>query len=72
MAVNYWDQPKSFYSDDKISGGFVNFESRYNISQKFSVFLAFDVKTKGWMIGEPDLYEDYSLQAGINFNYSRR
>lgn len=72
LAINYWDQPKSFYSDDKISGGFVNFESRYSISQKFSAFLAFDVKTKGWMIGEPDLYEDYSIQAGINFNYSRK
>lgn len=70
LSVNYWNQPKSFYSDEKISGGFINFESRYQMSKKLAVFLAFDAKTKGWMIGEPDLYKDYSIQAGINFNYS--
>lgn len=70
LSVNYWNQPKSFYSDEKISGGCINFKSTYNVSKKFEVFLAIDTKIKGWMIGEPDLYKDYLLLAGINFNYS--
>lgn len=68
LCVNFWNQPESFFSADKINGGFFNFESRYSLSEKFSIFLALDGKTDGWMIGEPDLKSSYSVQAGFHFN----
>lgn len=72
LSINYWNQPESFFSNDKVNGGFINFESRYSISEKFSVFLGIDGKTKGWMIGEPALKSSYSVQAGLNFNLKER
>lgn len=72
LQVNYWNQPESFFSEKKVNGGFINFESRYSLNNKFSVFVALDGKSKGWMIGEPDLKNSYSLRAGFNFNLTER
>lgn len=67
VEVNFWNQPEAFFEEDKVSGGYLNIESRYELNDKFSVFVALDGKTKGWMIGEPDLDNNFSVQAGIHF-----
>lgn len=72
VQVNLWNQPESFRSTEKITGGFLNFESRYSFNDKFAAFLAVSGKTKGWIIGEPDLESSYSVRAGINFHLMER
>jgi hypothetical protein len=72
VEVNLWNQPESFRSSEKVTGGFLNFETRYSFNDKFAAFVAVSGKTKGWIIGEPDLESSYSLQAGINFHLKER
>lgn len=72
VQLNLWNQPESFRSTEKITGGFLNFESRYSFNDKFAAFLAVSGKTKGWIIGEPDLESSYSVRAGINFHLMGR
>ncbi|HLO90521.1 MAG TPA: hypothetical protein VK172_05085 [Lentimicrobium sp.] len=72
LLINFWNQPESFLSDEKTTGGFINFESRYVVNQQLSLFLGIDGKTKGWMIDEPDLKSNYSVQAGFKFNLTER
>lgn len=72
LLLNVWNQPEYFNSDDKITGGFINFETRYSFNDKFAAFVAIDGKSKGWMISEPDHGSSFSVQAGINFNLLER
>ena len=58
-------------SDPKVTGGYLNIETSYELSNNFSLFIALDGKTEGWMIGEPDIEKNYSITAGLHYKRYR-
>lgn len=65
--MTFWNQPKNFLDNNKVTGGYLHLESSYALNNSFEVFLGLDAKTKGWMIGEPKLHKGYSITAGLHF-----
>ncbi len=72
VSLNFWNQPKSFFSDEKQTGGYLNLVSRYNINDALAISVGVDGKTKGWMLGEQTLDNNISLQAGIRYQLRRK
>ncbi len=68
VAINVWNQPKSFYNNQKEIGGAVHFKLRYHINPSFAATLATTAKTSGWMISNPYLNPNISLQMGLAYN----
>lgn len=71
VTLNYWNQPESFYDNSKISGGQFSMTSKYDFSKSFSGFLRVTGKTKGWLISNPYLQNNISLQAGLKYNLAK-
>ncbi len=67
IEMTFWNQPKNFLDNNKVTGGYLHLESSYALNNSFEVFLGLDAKTKGWMIGEPKLHKGYSITAGLHF-----
>lgn len=68
LRIDLWDQPVSFFSTQKRKGGFVSIKPKYFFNEKFSAYVSLAGKTKGWIIGNPYLNENISVQSGILLN----
>lgn len=68
LVVNVWNQPKSFYDDTKITGGQIELVSRYFFNERIAGFLSLRGKTKGWILSNPYLDDNFSIQLGFNFH----
>lgn len=71
ILINVWNQPESFFSDKKETGGYMNLATRYKMNDKISISVGIDGKTRGWMLGEPDLASNISLYAGLKYQLRR-
>ncbi len=71
IELTFWNQPEAFLNDSKVTGGYLNIETSYELSNNFSLFIALDGKTEGWMIGEPDIDKNYSITTGLHFKRYR-
>ncbi|MGE5448871.1 MAG: hypothetical protein ACM3PR_10930 [Bacteroidales bacterium] len=71
IKLDVWNQPETFFSHKMRSGGYLNLESRYHINKNLAIAIGVDGKTKGWMIGEPSLKSNISVQAGFNYQLSK-
>lgn len=69
VELTFWNQPETFLAANKVTGGYVNIETSYELTDNFSLFVALDGKTRGWMIGEPNLGSSYSVTAGVGISY---
>jgi hypothetical protein len=67
VAINVWNQPKSFYNNKKEMGGAVHFKLRYQINPSFAATLATTAKTDGWMMSNPYLEQNISAQLGLAY-----
>jgi len=67
LRLNVWNQPESFFSDSKVNGGYIAFRTQYMFSNTFSGFVSVSGKTKGWLMGNPYLDSNASVQAGIAY-----
>lgn len=68
VSIDLWDQPENFFSAQKTRGGFFSIKPEYSFSDKFSAYIRLSGKTKGWLIGNPYLDENFSVQSGIILN----
>ncbi|MBI3133454.1 MAG: hypothetical protein HYZ14_02155 [Bacteroidetes bacterium] len=70
-AVNYWNQPESFWNQQKINGGSADLKATYRLGKNTAVFAGVSGKTRGWLMGNPYLTENVSAQAGLTFNLTK-
>lgn len=70
MRLNVWSQPESFFSDSKITGGYLGLKANYLFGNGFSGFVSVSGKTRGWLLGNPYLGNNASVQAGIAYELS--
>lgn len=68
ILVNAWNQPKSFFENDKFFGGNYILKTKYGFSNNFNCFIQINGKTAGWMLGNPYLNNNTSVQFGINYH----
>lgn len=67
LRLNAWSQPESFFSDSKVTGGYAGIKTWYLFSDSFSGFVSVSGKTKGWLLGNPYLDKNASIQAGLSY-----
>ncbi len=72
INCNFWNQPESFYSSKKISGGSMGIKTKYLISDNFSGILQLTGKTKGWELGNPYLGSNVSMLLGLSYDLTER
>jgi hypothetical protein len=70
--LHLWDQPKTFFGQEKHSGGALDLLGKFEITKNTSVFLAVTGKTDGWMMGSPYLKSNFSSRVGLNFDLKKR
>lgn len=69
VQVNYWKQPQSFFSSQTISGGLLSATWHYGLTDKINGVASFTGKTKGWVLGEPDIDHSLSLHLGVEMKW---
>lgn len=65
--VHFWDQPKSFYGTSYNTGGACSITGNYSFGGRLSVFTQVTAKTRGWLMGNPYLDENVSVQGGLAY-----
>lgn len=65
--MNVWSQPESFFSEVRVNGGYIGIKTRYLFSNSFSGFVSVSGKTRGWLLGNPYLDRNASVQAGLAY-----
>ncbi|MHB1276934.1 MAG: hypothetical protein ACYC1Q_00890 [Bacteroidia bacterium] len=71
VKVNIWNQPKAFDGTDKTFGGCLSLSSEYRIKNNFSAYANLSAKTEGWMLGNPYLDKNLSMQVGVTYQIGR-
>lgn len=66
IGFSVWEQPQSFFENKRIRGGSINITSRYVLNKKIQVYVAFNSKSKGFVIGNPYLANNNSFRFGFN------
>jgi len=72
FTVNFWNQPVSFFENRNVTGGHIGVKAEYRIREKFSLFLAFNGKTQGWILGNPYLGSNAGISAGVGYSVVAR
>lgn len=67
IIADVWDQPVSFFGDERVAGGSGKVNIRYSVSDNFSAYVSISAKTKGWQAGDPYLKQNTSVQIGISY-----
>lgn len=68
LTLHIWDQPKTFFDHENIIGGSFEIKTSYLLSGNFSGFISLNGKSQGWMLGNPYLESNISLQLGLSYN----
>jgi hypothetical protein len=68
FVLNAWNQPKSFFENENVSGGSFLIKTNYSFRNHFSGFVSVNGKTEGWILGNPYLSSNLSVQIGVDFN----
>ena len=71
ITLNFWNQPKSFYDNAKIIGGQISLTTKYYFKNNLSGFVNLIGKTKGWIISNPYLKDNVTVQFGLNYNLKK-
>ncbi|HEX2920100.1 MAG TPA: hypothetical protein VHO50_02935 [Bacteroidales bacterium] len=67
IRVDIWDQPISFFGTTREKGGSVILKMKYMFNKSLSAFVQGGYKTRGWLMGNPYLNENFSVGTGISF-----
>jgi len=68
FTLNVWNQPESFSGNNKVFGGNLSLKTKYVFTDNFSVFARINGKTEGWILGNPYLSSNLSIQMGVDYN----
>lgn len=68
ISLNFWNQPKSFFDDTKLTGVQISVVTKYYFKNNLLGFVSVSGKTKGWIMSNPYLNENISVQLGMSFN----
>jgi len=68
LTINVWNQPGSFLENSKSLGGNMVLKTRYAFSNSFNGYIQLNGKTDGWVLGNPYLRSNFSVQAGFGYN----
>lgn len=72
ITLNVWEQPSTFYGNNKLVGGSLGLKINYYLSSGFSAYVSGVGKTDGWMLGNPYLKSNVSAQIGLNYNLAKK
>ncbi len=72
LRFNLWNQPKTFFSDEFIFGGMAELKTNYFFNENLSAYVSISGKTKGWIIGNPYLSDNFSARAGVCYNLLKK
>lgn len=67
LAVRIWNQPESFFSNAKETGGALQLDVRYRITNNIALGIGFNGKTRGWQMGSPYLKSNLSSSLGLSY-----
>lgn len=67
LGINVWDQPDSFLNMNGRVGGSGSFTINYRMGKNCSIYGSASAKTKGWIMGNPYLENNFSSQLGIKY-----
>lgn len=68
VALNVWNQPESFLSNNMQLGGMLNLNTRYAFSKNLAAYVSLTGKKAGWMLGNPYIDKNLSIQFGLRYN----
>jgi hypothetical protein len=71
IRMNVWDQPESFFGEEKIAGASADVTVRYSFTENLAGFLSVSGKTNGWQAGDPYLKENASAKIGISYSLKK-
>jgi hypothetical protein len=71
VALIVWNQPNSFLDAKKTTGGQISVVTRYALTDNWSMYLSMAGKTRGWVMGDPYLRSNFSLQLGVNYQLAK-
>lgn len=71
ITINAWNQPETFFDNEKLFGGSMGIESRYFFRDNFAAYILVSGKSDGWEMGNPYLHGNLSFQMGVNYNLVR-
>jgi len=71
LTINAWNQPETFFNNNNLFGGSLSTTLRYFFKEDFAAFVLVSGKTDGWILGNPYLDSNLSLQFGLNYNLAR-
>ncbi len=68
-SIQGWMQPKGqdFFASESQLGGALAVRGDYKFHRMFSAFAGVNAKTKGWLLANPYLGSNFSVDAGIAF-----
>lgn len=68
LNVQIWQQPNSFLDQNLINGGAATVKTRYRLNSGFWMYLTLSGKTNGWLLSNPYLEKNVSMQIGLQYN----
>ena len=67
LNSHFWNQPTAFWGSSKVTGGAVDCELKYMLADSFEIYAQLDLKSKGWLLGNPFLTSDKTFVFGVNY-----
>ncbi|KAA6437040.1 hypothetical protein FEM33_20175 [Dyadobacter flavalbus] len=71
IILHAWEQPENFLENNYAAGGAVDMITRYAMTRSLSGFVRVNAKTKGWVIGNPYLKSNISVQTGLRIDLEK-
>lgn len=72
LILHAWDQPENLLENEYATGGAVDLKTSFAWSESLSGFVSINAKTKGWLIGNPYLKSNISVQAGFRLDLKKQ
>lgn len=67
LLLHYWQQPSSFYAYKLQTGFATEAKAKFLFSNNWSAYISLQQKTKGWLLGNPYINNNLSLQTGLSY-----
>lgn len=68
IGISAWEQPLSFSDTKSVTGGSIDFTANYQVFKNLQAYTTLSYKSEGWMIGNPYLKKNESIQLGIIYS----
>jgi hypothetical protein len=71
LDLSCWNQPISYFKNDKKFGGAATLTVNYSFPKVFKAYCSLIFKSDGWLIGNPYLDDNLSFQLGVTYGLAK-